>query len=72
MSDFLYALPMALAFKEHWGCESCDQHSGLGHPTLPQSLEEEEVRKKTERNAEEADECETGQNTTKKKRGREI
>lgn len=56
--------------KGHWGCESCAQQSEPGHPTLPQSWEEEEeeVRKKIERNVEQADECERGQQQMKQSR----
>ena len=39
------SLIMALPLKGHWGCGSCARQSGPGHPTLPQSWEEEEARK---------------------------
>jgi len=68
LGAFLCATANALALKGHWGYESCVQQSEPGHPTLPQSWEdEEEVRKKTDRNVEQADECERRQQQMKQR-----
>lgn len=58
-------------FKEHWGCGSCAQQSGPGHPTLPQSYEKDEVMKRAVRKEEQADKYARGQQEMTQRRKEE-